>query len=77
MLFCKGAFVTKSLCGARVMEAEVLAAVRASGMNDVGGAQAVVLDTNASFNVIGSGHAVEGSSPVDARGRPERWAGEL
>ena len=77
MLFYKRAFVTKSLCDARVMEAEVLAAARASGISDLGGAQAVVLETDASFSVIGSSHAVEGSSLLDVRGRSERWAGGL
>ncbi|MEO6747949.1 MAG: YetF domain-containing protein [Caldimonas sp.] len=70
MLVYKGSFVPHALRNARVTEAEVLAAVRASGINALGGVQAVVLETDASFSVIGSGHEAAGSSLIDVRGRP-------
>ena len=52
LLFYRGRFLGEALRKARVTEAEVRAAVRASGSASLEGIEAVVLETDGSFSVI-------------------------
>ncbi|OMG64872.1 DUF421 domain-containing protein [Stutzerimonas balearica] len=52
LLFYRGRFLGEPLRKARVTEAEVRAAVRASGSASLEGIEAVVLETDGSFSVI-------------------------
>jgi uncharacterized membrane protein YcaP (DUF421 family) len=62
MLFESGAFSSAALRRARVTEDEVRAAVRGAGVRDLGGAAAVVLETDGSFSVVRGGDGVGASS---------------
>lgn len=52
LLFYRGRFLGEALRKARVTEAELRAAVRASGSASLEGIEAVVLETDGSFSVI-------------------------
>lgn len=69
LLFYQGDYLTAALKRARVTEDEVRAAVRANGMASLEQAQAVVLETDGSFSVVGKGTG-EGSSSLDGVVRP-------
>lgn len=62
MLLYRGEFLSGALRSARVTEDEVRAAVRAAGLPDMSGAEAVVLETDASFSVVRRGEGGEASS---------------
>ena len=56
LLFFQGRFLPAMLVRERVTEEEILAAVRAQGVHDLSGVDAVVLETDGSFSVVaGSG----------------------
>jgi len=55
LLFYRGRFLGEALRKARVTEAELRAAVRASGSASLEGIEAVVLETDGSFSVISAG----------------------
>ena len=73
MLLYQGKMLEDSLRSARVTEDEVLAAIRATGMLDVGAVEAVVLETDGSFSVVRSGEGI-GSSSLAGVMRPDRLA---
>jgi uncharacterized membrane protein YcaP (DUF421 family) len=52
MLLYQGEYLPHSLRKARVTKAEVLAAIRGSGVSDVAAVQAVVLETDGSLSVV-------------------------
>lgn len=62
MLVHRGVFLNAALRRARVTEDEVLAAVRASGFVSLNDAEAVVLETDGSFSVIGRSSGEDRSS---------------
>lgn len=55
MLLYRGELLSGALRSARVTEDEVRAAVRAAGLRDMSAAEAVVLETDASFSVVRRG----------------------
>lgn len=62
MLLYRGEFLSGALRHARVTEDEVRAAVRAAGLRDLEAVEAVVLETDGSFSVVGK-DAMSVSSP--------------
>jgi uncharacterized membrane protein YcaP (DUF421 family) len=87
MLLHRGEFLHAGLRSARVTEDEVRAAVRASGVVDLGGVEAVVLETDGSFSVLptaapgggaasslwgSTGSSREAECPADRRARRRR-----
>lgn len=70
LLLYQGEFIDSALRRSRVTEDEVLAALRAAGLNDRRGAHAVVLETDASFSVIGSNRPAEASTLRKVHGLP-------
>ena len=62
MLLYRGEFLSGALRSARVTEDEVRAAVRAAGLPDMSAAEAVVLETDASFSVVRRSEGGEASS---------------
>ncbi len=75
-LVYQGALLPEALRHERVVEAEVLAAIREQGLESLDGAAAVVLETDGSFSVIPNhnSRAVDTLSPVagSAKQRHER-----
>lgn len=53
MLLYEGKFIDSALRTSRVTRDEILAAIRASGLSDQSSVRAVVLETNASFSIVG------------------------
>ena len=53
MLLYRGEFLSGALRHARVTEDEVRATVRAAGLRDLEAVEAVVLETDGSFSVVG------------------------
>lgn len=62
MLMYQGRFLSSALRRARVTQDEIRAAVRAAGLADLQGAEAVVLETDGSFSVVRQNEAVRTSS---------------
>lgn len=62
MLLYRGEFLSGALRSTRVTEDEVRAAVRAAGLPDMSAAEAVVLETDASFSVVRRGERGEATS---------------
>jgi uncharacterized membrane protein YcaP (DUF421 family) len=54
-MFYRGEFLPGALKRGRVTEAEVRAAVRDAGIGGMDGVEAVVLETDGTFSVVGSG----------------------
>lgn len=69
LLFYGGRYLTSALRHARVTEDEVRAAVRSSGKTEMWQVEAVVLETDGSFSVLGRG-AVAGESSLDGVAAP-------
>jgi uncharacterized membrane protein YcaP (DUF421 family) len=65
MLMYRGEILPDALKRARVTEAEIRAAVRSSGFSDMAAPEAVVLETDGSFSVVGGGDAGGPSSLSD------------
>ena len=55
LMFYRGEFLRKKLIRARVTEAEIRAAVRDAGIGGMDAVTAVVLETDGTFSVVGSG----------------------
>lgn len=70
-LLYRGEFIGSSLRSSRVTEDEVLAALRASGVDDRRRVHTVVLETDASFSVIESQGPNAASTLQHVRGKPE------
>lgn len=68
LLFYRGAFLEQAMRKARITEAEVRAAIRAEGHLDVAQVGAVVLETDASFSVLGRADGTANSALCDVRG---------
>jgi uncharacterized membrane protein YcaP (DUF421 family) len=62
LLLFRGEYLHSALRRTRVTEEEVRAAVRSQGRPDLEGVEAVVLETNGSFSVIGRGDGYQSSS---------------
>lgn len=62
MLLYRGELLPGALRSTRVTEDEVRAAVRAAGLPDMSAAEAVVLETDASFSVVRRGEGGEATS---------------
>ncbi len=71
MLLYQGELLHKALRQARVTEDEVRAALRSAGVRDLKDAQAVVLETDASFSVLREGGAGAVSSLADVKCKPD------
>lgn len=54
LLYFKGRYLDRHLKRERVTRAEILAAMRASGAGSLGDVEAVVLETDGSFSVVGT-----------------------
>lgn len=67
LLFERGTFLPAALHRARVTEGEVRAAVRSAGLYDLAAVEAVVLETDGSFSVVGGGGGTGESSLADVR----------
>jgi uncharacterized membrane protein YcaP (DUF421 family) len=67
MLFYEGQFIESALRTSRVTRDEILAAIRASGLSDLSSARAVVLETDASFSVVGRNGSPDRSSLTNVR----------
>lgn len=68
LLFYRGTFLTGPMRACRVTQAEIRAAIRASGHLDLSKVGAVVFETDASFSVIDSAESVAQSSLEDVKG---------
>ena len=62
LLLFRGEYLQAALRRARVTEEEVRAAIRSRGLPTVGEVEAVVLETDGSFSVVGSGNQSPASS---------------
>ena len=71
LLLHRGKFLSGPMREARVTEGEILAAVRNHGQSEVGGVEAVVLETDGSFSVIAHAEGGAASALDDVRGRGE------
>ena len=72
LIVCQGRFLEEQMRTERVTEDEVLAAVRGRGFGDLRTVEAVVLETDGSFSVIGSSERDIGYSTLrNVRGLPE------
>ncbi|MBD8504967.1 DUF421 domain-containing protein [Hoyosella sp. G463] len=69
LLLEDGAIVEPALRAQRVSRAEVMQAVRSTGLGDLSRVAAVVLETNGSLSVIPADARGDGSSLADVRGR--------
>jgi uncharacterized membrane protein YcaP (DUF421 family) len=69
LLLYRGAFLPEALLSACVTRDEVRAAVRAAGLPEMAGAEAVVLETDGSFSVVRRSDGAEASSLQGVRGR--------
>jgi len=69
LLFHDGAFLRGAMRSERVTEEEVLAAVRQQGIAEMGSVEAVVLETDGSLNVLGSGADGQASALSGVKGR--------
>ncbi|MEP7098481.1 MAG: YetF domain-containing protein [Dokdonella sp.] len=67
LLFYRGAFLPGPMRSCRVTEAEIRAAIRASGRLDLSQVGAVVFETDASFSIIESADAASQSSLADVK----------
>ncbi len=70
MLLYRGEFLPAALRQSRVAEDEILAAVRSAGLASLNEAEAVVLETDGSFSVVGRGNG-NGRSSLDGVKTPE------
>ncbi|MEO8740418.1 MAG: YetF domain-containing protein [Casimicrobiaceae bacterium] len=70
MLLFRGEFIKSALLRSRVTEDEVLAALRSHGIGDRQDAYAVVLETDASFSVVGMS-GVTGTSTLSGVRKPD------
>lgn len=68
MLLYRGEFLAAAMRRARVTEEEVWAAVRSAGLASLGGAEAVVLETDGSFSVVHQGSESGRSSLAGVQG---------
>lgn len=68
LLFLRGEFLPGSMRAARVTHAEIRAALRAAGHNDLSTVGAVVFETDASFSVIDHADSGNLSTLVDVEG---------
>ncbi|MDX1293977.1 MAG: DUF421 domain-containing protein, partial [Hyphomonas sp.] len=57
LLVYRGEYLDRNIRDERLTRTEVLAALRENGLTDVKAAEAVVLETDASFSVISRDHA--------------------
>lgn len=64
LLLYRGEFLPAALSSARVTDEEVRAAVRSAGLSTLEQAEAVVLETDGSFSVIGRGGGAGASSLI-------------
>lgn len=67
LLLYQGALLPAALRVARVTEDEVRSAVRGAGFANMGAVEAVVLETDGSFSVVGQGGGAEQSSLAGVR----------
>ena len=67
MLLYEVEFIDSALRTSRVTRDEIPAAIRASGVSDQSGVRAVVLETNASFSVVGRSDSASESSLENVR----------
>lgn len=68
LLFYRGQMLADALLEERVTRNEVRAVVRASGFSNLGNVDAVVLETDGSFNVIGAGGSEQRTALTDVIG---------
>lgn len=65
LLFHRGEFLSVAMKRERVVEPEILAAIRGAGMAGLGGVEAVILETDGTFSVLersdGDGSAYRGA----------------
>lgn len=72
LLFYEGQFIHNRLQQERVVEGEVLAAIRSQGIGDLNQVDAVILETDGSFSVI---QDLQGSSALrDVEGVKDRYS---
>lgn len=62
MVFFSGQFLTRAMRSERVTQDEVLAAIRAGGVDDLAKVRAVVLETDGSFTVLSGTGSTDRSS---------------
>ena len=72
LLFYRGEFMPQAMRQARITEAEVRSAIRSAGHLDLAQVGAVVLETDASFSVLGRADEAARSALCDVRGEPGR-----
>lgn len=77
LLLFEGDFLDKNLKSERVTRAEIMAAIRESGLPNINEVYAVVLETNANFSVIGMDKRNTSFSLADVGGLPEGLKSEL
>lgn len=68
LLLSEGRMLTEAMARQRVMESEVLQAIRSQGIGAVEDATAVVLETDGSFSVLSRSRTGSGSSLQDVGG---------
>lgn len=68
LIFYRGQMLAEPLRAERVTRKEVLAVVRASGLSDLSQVDAVILETDGSFNVIKAGGGDQGTALADVIG---------
>lgn len=71
LLLYNGEFIKKNMKKERVVESEVLAAMRENGIQNIDEVHAVVLETNAKFSVISKSENNSSFTLADVQGLPE------
>lgn len=74
LLFYRGAFLDREMRQERVDREEVLAAIRAQGIADLDGVEAVVLETDGSFTALERSSSTQQSTLQDVAGAKARRA---
>jgi uncharacterized membrane protein YcaP (DUF421 family) len=72
LLFYEGEFLDEEMKKNRVIEAEVISAIRSQGMPSIGSVKAVVLETDGSFSVLSGDPGEKASSLENVTGKPEQ-----
>jgi uncharacterized membrane protein YcaP (DUF421 family) len=74
LLFYRGAFLDREMRQERIDREEVLAAIRAQGIADLDGVEAVVLETDGSFTALERSASTQQSTLQDVAGAKARRA---
>lgn len=71
LLFYRGEYLRDAMCRQRVVESEILQAVRNAGVLSTDDVEAIVLETDGEFSVVRKGGEQDRTSLADVKGVPE------